>query len=81
MNFNSPTFIFIFLPIAVLMYFYFLRIEKVYLAKITLISVSIFFYASSNISHLPLLLISILANFSFGQIYAKIPCNPVCQTL
>jgi alginate O-acetyltransferase complex protein AlgI len=67
MNFNSPTFLFVFLPAAILLYFYFLHIKNIFLAKTTLISASLFFYASSNISYLPLLLISILVNFYLGK--------------
>lgn len=66
MLFNSPEFIFLFLPITL---FLFLQIGRLGFHKIAiawLTSVSFFFYGWWNVSYLALLVISILFNYSVG---------------
>lgn len=63
MLFNSYEFIFLFLPITVIIYYLLGKTRWSRLANIWLIIVSLFFYSYWNVKYLPLLLGSILMNY------------------
>lgn len=63
MLFNSHIFIFIFLPIAIIGYFGFNKIQKYTLAKYFLAGMSLWFYAYFNTSYLWIILSSIAVNY------------------
>jgi len=67
MLFNSQEFIFLFLPFTFLIYFYLLSKRLTTGAKGFLVLSSLFFYSWWNISYLPLILISMLFNYSLGN--------------
>ena len=64
MLFNSYEFIFAFLPISFFVYFYLNRKRLVTASKAWLVLTSLFFYSWWNIAYLPLILISILVNYT-----------------
>jgi alginate O-acetyltransferase complex protein AlgI len=64
MLFNSYVFIFLFLPITWLIYFSLNKFKLVDLSKSFLLGSSLFFYAYWNPKYLPLILVSILLNYS-----------------
>jgi alginate O-acetyltransferase complex protein AlgI len=64
MLFNSYEFIFVFLPISFFVYFYLNRKRLTTAAKAWLVFTSLFFYSWWNIMYLPLILISILFNYT-----------------
>lgn len=64
MLFNSFVFIFLFLPIIFLAYFGLNRLRLYVSAKAALVIASLFFYAYFNYSYLPIILSSILVNYS-----------------
>lgn len=68
MSFTSTFFIFLFLPITVLLYWI---LDNKY-KNLFLLAVSMLFYASCNVKMLPLLLMSILVNYVFGLILGKV---------
>lgn len=68
MLFNSLEFIFLFLPLTVLVYFILNKTSPPVLGKLWLIAASLFFYAWASILYLPLIAGSILANYSLGRI-------------
>lgn len=70
MLFNSPVFILIFLPIVTLGYFLLARVNRV-IATVFLISGSLFFYSYWNPQYLPLILASVVINYSFGYLLGK----------
>lgn len=63
MLFNSHEFIFVFLPVTLLVYFYLGRKADYHFANAWLVFVSLFFYSYWNIKYLPLLLCSIGINY------------------
>jgi len=67
MLFNSYEFIFIFLPISFFIYFYLNKKRLTIASKSWLIFASLAFYSWWNISYLPLILISILFNYTISQ--------------
>ena len=67
MLFNSYIFIFIFLPAVFFIYFGLILNKKNYLAKCWLVIASLFFYGWWNIYFLPILIVSILVNFSITR--------------
>jgi len=67
MFFNSIQFIFIFLPIALIVYFSLNKLRLLKLATGWLVGVSLFFYSYWNIKYLPLILASIMFNYLIGQ--------------
>ena len=67
MLFNSYIFIFLFLPIMLLGYFWFLRHKLIVGSKVWLVGGSLFFYGYWNVVYIPLLLASILVNFLVGS--------------
>ena len=69
MLFNSYEFIFLYLPVAVVLYFVLSPWSRD-LAALWLALASLFFYAYWNPAYLPLLLISVAANFGVGRLIA-----------
>lgn len=67
MLFNSYEFIFLFLPILFLGYFALLRFRLIIGAKSWLVGGSLFFYSWWNPVYLPLILASILVNYTIGS--------------
>ncbi|MBE9125806.1 MULTISPECIES: MBOAT family O-acyltransferase [unclassified Coleofasciculus] len=67
MLFNSYVFIFIFLPITLILFFGLVRFRLTKAATIWLTVSSLIFYGYWNIAYLPLLLISILFNHQMGK--------------
>ncbi|MFH0071065.1 MBOAT family O-acyltransferase, partial [Peribacillus sp. NPDC056705] len=68
MLFNSYPFIFVFLPITIIVYFALNKFRYGLAAKCWLALSSLFFYSWWNISYLPLLLGSIAFNYSIGRL-------------
>ncbi len=73
MLFNSYVFIFAFLPITFFIYFWLNKKRFTYASKAWMVFASLFFYSWWNIIYLPLILGSILFNFSIGTIISRIP--------
>lgn len=71
MLFNSLGFIFLFLPVTLLVYFVLLRRRLTMAAKSWLLSASLFFYSWWNVTYLPLILGSILFNYTIGGLLAE----------
>jgi D-alanyl-lipoteichoic acid acyltransferase DltB (MBOAT superfamily) len=71
MLFNSYEFIFIFLPLTWFIYFYLNSRRLTELSKGFLVFASLFFYSWWNIAYLPLILISMLFNYTIGSSLAK----------
>jgi len=67
MLFNSLEFIFAFLPLSFLIYFFLLNRRLVVGAKAFLVFASLFFYSWWNITYLPIILTSMLFNYSVGN--------------
>lgn len=63
MLFNSPIFIFLFLPVTLVIYFWLNHLNRTLNSKQWLIASSLFFYAWWNVLYLPLMLFSILTNY------------------
>ncbi len=71
MLFNSPYYIFVFLPITVLIYFVLNHFSHTTLAKIWVVIASLFFYGYWNINYLVLIIGSISFNFFIGKMLHK----------
>ncbi len=71
MLFNSYEFIFVFLPITFFIYFYLNSKRLTIASKGFLIFASLFFYSWWNVVYLPLILISMLFNYTIGNSLAK----------
>ncbi len=71
MLFNSYEFIFIFLPITFFVYFYLNNKKFTEASKGFLVFSSLFFYSWWNIIYLPLILVSMLFNYTIGKILSK----------
>ena len=67
MLFNSYEFIFLFLPITLIVYFWLNRYNKNKLAKAGLVIASLYFYSYFHKSYLILITVSILVNYFIGQ--------------
>ena len=67
MLFNSYEFIFLFLPITLILYFWLNRYNKNKLAKAWLVIASLYFYSYFHKSYLILITVSILVNYFIGQ--------------
>lgn len=67
MLFNSIEYIFIFLPIVFLLYFYFNSKRLTIMSKATLVFSSLFFYSWWNTIYLPIILVSMLFNYTIGN--------------
>ena len=66
MLFNSYEFIFLFLPITLIIYFLLNKFNKNMLTKAWLVIASLYFYSYFNKSYLILILVSILVNYFIG---------------
>ncbi len=71
MLFNSYEFIFLFLPITFFIYFYLNKQHLTELSKGFLVFASLFFYSWWNVAYLPLILVSMLFNYSLGGQLAR----------
>ena len=67
MLFNSYIFIFTFLPLTFFIYFYLNNRRLTEASKAFLVLASLFFYSWWNIAYLPLILISMLFNYTMGR--------------
>lgn len=67
MLFNSYEFIFFFLPITFFIYFYLNKKRLTEASKGFLVFASLFFYSWWNIAYLPLILVSMLFNYTVGR--------------
>lgn len=67
MLFSSYEFLFCFLPITIIGYYLILNAKKVNMARGWLVIASLFFYGWFNIKYLPIIIVSILINFSIGK--------------
>lgn len=67
MLFNSYIYIFLFLPLVFVIYFYHIHKRLCEGSKAFLIVASLFFYSYWNLSYLPLMLFSILFNFTLAK--------------
>lgn len=67
MLFNSYEFIFLFLPITLVIYFWLNKYNKNRLAKAWLVIASLYFYSYFHKSYLILITVSILVNYYIGQ--------------
>jgi len=65
--FNSYEFIFFFLPITFFIYFYLNKKRLTEASKAFLVFASLFFYSWWNIIYLPLILVSMLVNYTVGR--------------
>lgn len=63
MLFNSPEYIYLFLPTVVICYFYLNQRKHYEAAKLWLVAASLFFYGAWNFHYIPLILISLLVNY------------------
>jgi len=75
MLFNSYIFIFIFLPVTFSVYFYLNYKRLVTASKAWLVVSSLFFYSWWNVVYLPLILISILFNYTISRSMDKSSVN------
>ncbi|HDR7597250.1 acetyltransferase [Bacillus mycoides] len=71
MLFNSFEFVFLFLPIAFLLYFLLNKFGHATLAKAWLVAASLFFYSYWNVKYLPLMLVSLIVNYFIGMRLVK----------
>lgn len=71
MLFNSLVFIFLFLPVSVIVYFYLTQKRLILGSKLWLVATSLFFYSYWNINYLPIILISMSFNFFIGSAITK----------
>ena len=67
MLFNSYIFIFFFLPITFFVYFYLNKKHLIVAGRAFLVLASLFFYSWWNIHYLPLILVSMLVNYTAGR--------------
>jgi alginate O-acetyltransferase complex protein AlgI len=65
--FHNPVFLFLFLPIVLILYYYTYKLSK-FAHEYILIIAGIFFYAWWNIYLSPIIIISIIFNFYFGNL-------------
>lgn len=71
MLFNSPIYIFLFLPIVLLGYFALSRYRLTQAAKSWLVAASLLFYGYWNPAYLPLILASMLVNYGLGSVLGR----------
>jgi len=71
MLFNSYEFIFVFLPITFFIYFYLNHKRLTEASKGFLVLSSLFFYSWWNITYLPIILVSMLFNYTIGNSLTK----------
>ncbi len=81
MLFNSYEFIFLFLPVTLILYFFLSKIKFLLASKAWLVFTSLFFYSWWDIVYLPLILGSILFNFTIGSAFShKTIKNTTCKS-
>lgn len=68
MLFNSPIYIFLFLPLVFFVYFTLNQWKFIIIGKVWLVSASLFFYGYWNPSYLLLIIASMLFNYAIGRI-------------
>ena len=68
MLFNSYVFIFVFLPLSLFTYYFFLKLNKLNLVQLSLLLFSLFFYGWLNLYYLFLLIVSIIINYYIGNL-------------
>jgi alginate O-acetyltransferase complex protein AlgI len=66
MLFNSPVYIFLFLPLVIVIYFLLNRLRLIGAGKVWLVTASLFFYGYWEPRYLVLIIVSILVNFAIG---------------
>lgn len=71
MLFNSYEFIFAFLPITFFLYYFLNKKRLTEASKAFLVASSLFFYSWWNVAYLPLIVVSMLFNYSLGNLLAK----------
>lgn len=71
MIFSSPEFIFAFLPVTFFIYFILNKFKFIYFGKLWLVIASLYFYSYWSLNYLPLMLGSIIINYSLGVQLAK----------
>ena len=71
MLFNSLEFIFIFCPLVLTVYFFLNKQRYTTASKSWLVLASLFFYSWWNVKYLPLILFSVMFNFSVGTALSK----------
>ena len=71
MLFNTPFFVFLFLPVSFIVYFWLNQKRLIWVGKAWLVAASLFFYISWNFAYLPLLLGSIVFNYAIGSSFSK----------
>ncbi|MBN1277825.1 MAG: MBOAT family protein [Deltaproteobacteria bacterium] len=76
MLFNSHIYLFIFLPLSVILYFQLNHSRFEFPAKAFLIVANLFFYAWGDIEHLPILIISVVFNFGVGRLIDPLQARP-----
>ena len=67
MLFNSPSFILLFLPIVIIVYFALNKMRLIKIAQSWLVMASLYFYSVWDIKFLPVIITSILFNYSIGN--------------
>lgn len=72
MLFNSYIFMFVFLPVTFVIYFLLNKQKLVIVSKAWLVLASLFFYSWWNIKYLPIILASIIFNFSVGAVLNRL---------
>ncbi len=68
MLFDSPIFVYAFLPLTVLLYYWTLRFRLLAFSRILLLAFSLFFYVYSAEKFLSLLLVSVAGNYVFARL-------------
>jgi len=71
MLFNSYIYIFLFLPTVYIVYFSLNSLKLFNIAKVFLVLSSLFFYSWWNIKYLPIIIVSMLFNYTIGIILSK----------
>ncbi len=71
MLFNSAIYVFLFLPIVFGVYFYLNHKRLTEAGKAFLVLASLFFYAWWNVNYLPLILVSMVVNYTIGRELAR----------
>ena len=77
MLFNSLEFLFLFLPITLVIYFLLQKRRLAIAAKSWLLFASLFFYSWWNVTYLPLILSSILFNYTIGGLLVEYEERPL----
>ena len=72
MLFNSYIFVLFFLPLALILYYGLNRFGRYTMAKVSLVCMSLWFYAYFHVSYLFLLLASVLLNYALSKLLLRI---------